>query len=114
MPAPLLHSAWDAAEATGAVRHMEFNDVLQLSRVYEEQEYYRRQTDQVGPLIYARLLDHGMEGVVANYANMLNIISSFWYRECQLLRRMDELLGTPAPDAAAPPLPGQCLRVPAR
>lgn len=115
-PASLLHTAWDAAAATDAVRHMAYADVLRLARIYEEQVDYRRQSEQAGQLIYSHLFNQGFQGVLRNYANLNTIIGTFWYRECQLLRRYDavlsELDGT---NATSPePLPERCLRIPAQ
>lgn len=113
-PATLLHTAWDAAAATDAVRHMRYHDVLQLAQIYEFQEGYRRQSENVGQLIYAQLYAQGFDGVAANYANFTSILAAFWYRECQLLHRYDELLAQLDPGAipAAGEIPQQCSHVP--
>jgi hypothetical protein len=122
-PATLLHTAWDAAGATDAVRHMRYADVLRLAQIYEEQERYRRQSEQVGQLIYGQLFNHGFAGMIQNYANLSMILSTFWYRECQLLRRYDEVLGElevgPAEATSETPemcrhLPVSCRRTPPR
>lgn len=115
-PASLLHTAWDAASATDVVRHMRYADVLLLARIYEEQHEYRRQADQVGQLIYAQLLDQGFQGVVRNYGNLSTLIATFWYRECQLLHRYDEVIPQLTGDAPAelPPMPQRCREMPRR
>jgi hypothetical protein len=84
-PASLLHTAWEAANATEAVSHMEYADVLALARVYEQQRHYESQAEQVGELVYATLFHEGFEGMLRNHANLGSIISTFLYRECQLL-----------------------------
>lgn len=114
LPARLLHTAWDAAEATGAVRHMGLDDVLLLSRVYDEQDYYRRQTDQVGQLIFGRIFDQGMQGMVANSPNLVNIISAFWYRECQLLQSYARVPGVVDDGDGQADLPERCRAMAAR
>ncbi|HYJ80185.1 MAG TPA: hypothetical protein VEW03_11310 [Longimicrobiaceae bacterium] len=91
-PAQLLSTAWDAAGATDAVRHMAYDDVLALAHVYEEQRDYRRQADLVGGIIYTGMFERGMGGMLENYANLANIISAFVYRECQLLASYDSVL----------------------
>jgi hypothetical protein len=115
-PASLLHTAWDAASATDVIRHMHYADVLLLARIYEEQQEYRRQADQVGQLIYAQLFDRGFQGVVRNYGNLNTLIATFWYRECQLLHRYDEVIPQLWRDVPAelPPMPARCRELPRR
>lgn len=88
--ATVLSTAWDAANVTDAVGYMDYDDVLLLSRTYASQQNYEHQAEQVGQLIYTRLFDEGHRGIYGNLANLRNIISTFWYRECQLLVSYDE------------------------
>ncbi|HEX5727511.1 MAG TPA: hypothetical protein VFX98_18710 [Longimicrobiaceae bacterium] len=118
-PAQLLSTAWNAASATEAVHHMQYADVLLLARIYEEQRDYQRQSEQVGSIIYGGIFNQGMGGVLRNYSNLSSIISSFWYRECQLLRSYDEVLPRLRAEGAAtgdppPPAPERCRRIPRR
>ncbi|HEX8691960.1 MAG TPA: hypothetical protein VF746_06055 [Longimicrobium sp.] len=111
-PAQLLSTAWDAASATDVVRHMDYGDVLTIARIYEEQRDYARQSEVVGGLIYTGLLNQGFGGMLRNYPNLNTIIGTFWYRECQLLRRYDEVLARlDGPPADAPRLPERCRRL---
>lgn len=113
-PASLLHTAWEAANATDAVSHMSYADVLALARVYEQQRHYERQAEQVGELVYATLFHEGFEGMLRNHANFGSILSTFSYRECQLLegyatvsRHLDGLTG----ETEAGEIPEVCGRV---
>lgn len=113
-PAQLLSTAWDAAGATDAVRHMEYGEVLALAHVYEEQRDYRRQADVVGGIIYTGMFERGMRGMLENYGNLANIISAFVYRECQLLASYDSVLARPLQGDSAvtlPPPPERCTRM---
>lgn len=110
-PAQLLSTAWDAAGATDAIRHMEYEEVLALAHVYEGQRDYRRQSDLVGGIIYTGMFERGMPGMLENYANLANIISAFLYRECQLLAAYDSVLARPLEGDSAttlPPPPPRC------
>jgi hypothetical protein len=112
-PATLLNTAWEAANATDALAHMDYDAVLLLSRIYEEQRTYEYQARQGGQLIYEKLFSEGHEGVRRNFANLSMTISSFWYRECELLqsygRVMAHLDGAGEPSLEA--LPAACRRV---
>jgi len=100
-PAIPLSTAWDAATATNAVTHLDYDDVLLLSRIYSDQERYSQQGQMVGEVIYSRLFDEGREGIQRNYRNLHGIIGTFYYRENQLLKVYDkalEALGRVVPD----------------
>jgi hypothetical protein len=89
-PASLLYTAWEAANATNAVSHMAYTDVLALGRIYEQQRYYEKQSEHVGQLIFATLFHEGFQGMVQNYANLSVIVRAFSFRECQLLEAYAE------------------------
>jgi hypothetical protein len=84
-PASMLETAWDAANATDALTHMAYDDVLALGHLYEQQRDYEAQAQQVGALLYTRMFNEGFDAVLRNYGNLHTIISTIWYRECQLL-----------------------------
>lgn len=110
-PAQVLSTAWEAAGATEAIAHMRYADVLTLSRIYEEQRSYHRQSDQVGGIIYGGLFSEGFGGMLRNHANLNGIIGSFWYRECQLLASYDAALAKlGAPPSADARIPPRCSR----
>ncbi len=92
-PATLLSTAWDAANATDAVTNMDYDEVLLLSRIYEEQRRYEQQTQVSGQLIYEKLFKEGHAGIRRNYANLHSLISAFWYSECELLASYQEVQG---------------------
>ncbi len=105
-PATILSTAWEVANATDAVSYMEYDDLLLLSRTYADQRSYENQALQVGQLIYTRLFNEGHRGVYGNLANLQSILSTFWYRECQLLEHYDATfthLDGAAADSLAPP-----------
>lgn len=91
-PAQVFQTAWDAAGETGALAHMEYATVLELSRLYARQERYEIQAAAIGEVIYGELFRNGMAGVLENFANLSALIATFSYRETQLLERYDEML----------------------
>jgi hypothetical protein len=109
-PATVLSTAWDVANVTDAVSYMGYDDVLLLSRTYASQQNYEHQAEQVGQLIYTRLFDEGHRGIYSNLANLQHIISTFWYRECQLLASYNEAFAhfDPAAPADSLSLPPTC------
>lgn len=112
-PAALIYTAWDSAQATDAVSHMPYERVLTLSGIYEQQHGYEAQSREVEQLIFGKLLNDGYESMLRNHANLLTVISTFWFRECQLLRTYDtvfERLGSAPnhPDG----IPDMCQYVP--
>ncbi|MEM9556133.1 MAG: hypothetical protein AAGC60_17885 [Acidobacteriota bacterium] len=96
-PARLSHTAWQSASETGALTEMEFEQVVGLSGAYASLARYDAQALQVGELMYAELLRRGPHGLVANHQNLASVISTFVYRERQLL---DELEATIAESRA--------------
>ena len=112
-PASMISTAWDSAKATDAVSHMPYDQVLALAHIYDEQRSYADQSHEVEQLIFAKLFNEGFEAMLHNHANLLTVISTFWFRECQLLREYDQTfqkLGTGATNAVA--MPEICQRVP--
>ena len=101
-PAQVFQTAWDAAAETGALVHMEFATVLELSRLYARQERYERQEAVAGRIIYEELFRAGVGGVVANHANLMALIGTFSYRERQLLEFYDQTLAALGETPAEP------------
>lgn len=91
-PATVLNTAWETANATDALRVMEYDKVLLLSRIYEAQREYAYQSQQSGALIYAKLFNEGYLGMLENYQNLSTLISSFSYQECRLLLSYNTLI----------------------
>jgi len=112
-PATLLNTAWQAANATDAVSAMDYADVLLLSQVYEDQRSYEYQAQQAGQLIYAKLFNEGHEGIRRNLANLNTLIAAFWYRECGLIARYDEVLDQieSVPRPSVEDVPAFCQRL---
>lgn len=105
-PAQVLRTAWETGNATDAVAHLKYDEVLLLSRVYEQQQGYTRQSEQISQLIYERLFDDGFDGMLENHANLSIIVGTLVYRECGLISLYDDAmkkLGVDVP-ADAPPL----------
>lgn len=107
-PAPLLSTAWEAASATGAVNRMSYDRVLAYATMYQRQEEYAVQSHQVAEMLYGALFEKGIGGVVGNAQNLQSILSTFWYRECQLLGRYDGILDGIENIADREPLPPAC------
>lgn len=91
-PAHVMSTAWEAAKATDVLNHVEYSDLLLISRMYTEQDRYMQQTKLVGQVIYELLLIEGTHGVLAKYKNLLAVVSTFHYRETQLLKSYEETL----------------------
>ncbi|MEM1097014.1 MAG: hypothetical protein AAGJ10_20650 [Bacteroidota bacterium] len=100
-----LHAAWDAAEASGRLSyvadHLGEDTLLTYARVYQQQATYSAQKSAVSGLIYERLMDLGVLGMVQNYRNHTQIVASIAYLERELLTLYNATL----PDSTAvPPL----------
>lgn len=91
-PAQISHTAWASASETGALSHMEYSTVLRLSRIYAQQERYTEQARSIGQLLYAEIYHNGTESIVANIRNLAGLISTFVYREEELLKMYDATL----------------------
>ena len=107
-PATVLSTAWQTATATDAISHMPYDTVLRVSRLYESQHSYTVQAEQVGSVIYGALFHDGYDAMRHRYPNLLSLVSTFWYRECQLLARYDETLALLGNAPAAAPAPPAC------
>ena len=97
-PASLLKTAWQTANSTGAVAYMKYEDVLDFSRIYEQQEDYEYQSQQGGQLVYNKLFNDGYAGMIKNYSNLTTIIFTFVYRECELVSAYDVMLSKMGPE----------------
>ena len=96
---------------------MPYDRVLELAKVYDDQRSYADQSHEVEQLIFAKLFNEGFDAMLRNHANLLTVISTFWFRECRLLREYDatfERIGpTPAnAGSSGPTLPEMCQHVP--
>jgi hypothetical protein len=91
-PAQVLSTAWDTASQTGALEHIPYATVLQLSAMYERQDEYRNQAHTIGPIIYGEMFRGGAQAIVENYRNLASIIQTFLYREAQLIAAYDTTL----------------------
>ncbi len=101
-PATALTTAWDAAKATDAVNHMDYDDVLAFSRLYAMQERYATTAENTGSIIFGEIMARGVPGVAANYRNLIYLIGSFLHLERGLLHEYDTVLarfGGQAPPA---------------
>lgn len=88
-PAEIVTTAWETANATGATTDMDYATVLLLSRTYGEFDRYGVQGRTVSDLLYRRLFEGGSSAVVENPTGLASVISTFLYRECQLVRDLD-------------------------
>jgi hypothetical protein len=100
--ATTLSTAWDAANATDAVSHMAFDDVLAFSELYAQQRRYERVAEEVGSVIFGALFDRGTSGVTRNHRSLADINGSLLYLEHGLVAAYDSVLarldGAPATD----------------
>lgn len=102
MPAQLGNVAWEVAEQTGVLNHMPFDEVLQLSRVYRDQERYEQQAAMTGNVIYAELYRAGPMDMAARGGQLSSLIMSFAYRERALIALYDSTLASLSVGTAAP------------
>lgn len=96
-PAQLSHTAWSSAVETGALSHMDYPTVLRLSGVYAQQDHYQQQVRSVAQILYGEVYAGGTNAVVQNYQNLGGLISTFSYRERQLLDLYDRTLAAEQP-----------------
>lgn len=92
-PARVSRTAWSTASETGALSKTEFSVVMKMSRIYALQDRYEAQVLTVGQIIYAELFKGGTQAIAGNYRNLASIISTFAYREKELLAQYDETMG---------------------
>jgi hypothetical protein len=94
--ARLNRTAWDAASDIGALSHLPYERVLDLSRMYSLQQRYEEQARSVGQLFYGEVLQNGVESIPQNAANLASIIAMFIHRETELVALYDVQLQTAA------------------
>lgn len=90
--ATTLSTAWDAANATDAVAHMDFEDVLAFSELYARQQRYERMTEEIGAVIFGEIFERGSAGVAANFRTLADINASLLYVERGLVAAYDSVL----------------------
>lgn len=104
-PAPVYATAWESAAATGVLEDLDFETVLDLSRLYAHQERYEVQARGIASIIYGELYRGGTDAILENYRNLASLIHSFAYRERELLelydRTLAELGGEPVAEPAS-------------
>lgn len=91
-PTTLLSTAWEAASATDAVNHMDYQEVLAFSQLYAMQRRYERSALEAGSVLYGEIMARGTHGVAANHRNLSHIIMAFSYLERELLAAYDETM----------------------
>ena len=91
-PITLLSTAWEAANATDAVSHMDYDEVLVLSVVYAQQRRYEQAAQEVGTVLFGEIMEKGVPGVAANYRNLAYLIGAFYYQEGELVAAYDRVL----------------------
>lgn len=84
-PARVFKTAWLAASETGAMSHIPYETVLELSRVYSHQDRYEAQARLAGELIYTELFRGGTDAILENHVNLASLIGTFRYREMELI-----------------------------
>ncbi len=91
-PAVPLSRAWEAANATGVIEYMPYDQVLLISQVYKSQEQYESQSHAIGQQIYESMFKDGMGGILQNYKNLTQIVGTFAYNECGLASAYKEVI----------------------
>ena len=95
-PATLSTAAWTSASETGALAHLDYREIVRLSRLYDMQTVYQNQTLTAGGIIYQRMFDDGLSSIPANGEGLAGFIATFLYREQALVEAYDAAL---KPDA---------------
>ncbi|MEP0546041.1 MAG: hypothetical protein ABJF88_03850 [Rhodothermales bacterium] len=90
--ATTLSTAWEAANATDAVSHMNFDDVLAFSALYAEQRRYEQVTQEIGSVIFGELFARGTFGVTERYRSLADLNGSLLYLEHALVSAYDSVL----------------------
>lgn len=90
--ATTLCTAWDAANATDAVSHMDFDDVLAFSALYAKQRRYERVAEEIGSVIFGEIFERGSFGVAERYRSLADVNGSLLYLETDLLAAYDSVL----------------------
>ena len=91
-PARVSRTAWDSAAETGALSKTDFSTVVELSKIYAQQDRYEFQARSIGEVIYTEMFHGGAGAIADNYRNLASIINTFGYREKQILAKYDETL----------------------
>ncbi len=91
-PATTLRTAWDAASTTGALSHLDYDDVLAFSKLYALLGHYEQANDKAGAVIFGEIMERGVPGVAANYRNLIYLIGSMLYLERGLIAAYDSVL----------------------
>ena len=86
LPAPVLTTAWDAAKETGALRYMDYRDVLAFSEIYAKQERYQHQGISFSGVIYSAMFQGGSSAILEKYPFLMEIIGGFWFKEQELTK----------------------------
>ena len=95
--ARVSRTAWETASQTGALSHIDYERILELSRIYALQDRYEEQSRSVGQLIYGQVLSGGGFSLVRNYRNLSSLIMTFVYREKELVDVYGRASGEPPP-----------------
>ena len=91
-PARPQRIAWESAAQTGALSHLPYPRLLELARAYAQQQRYEEQARAVSELLYAALFAQGTAGVLEHVEGLSTIVSTFRFREDELLEAYDRLL----------------------
>ena len=113
-PATPISQAWSAASSTGVIEYMPYDDVLLMSKIYDNQKRYETQSVLVATEIYSLMFNQGMDGMIKNYRNLSTIIGSFVYRECELIDAYAEVLPVLREDSLTVDIPVFCSYLPKR
>lgn len=91
-PAEVQLTAWETARTTGLVEEFGLDDVLRLSELYAKMARYEAQALAIGQIIYAVMLDEGIEGMTGRWRNLMAIQGTFAYREKDLTTALEDYL----------------------
>lgn len=91
-PAQLFDTAWQTATETGVIQKMDYDMIIELSRLYVMQDQYMAQTKIIGEIIYNELFNNGTQQIIANYRNLGTIIMTLRYREKPLIKQLEDFL----------------------
>jgi len=91
-PARISKTAWLSASETEVLSKVDYATVMALSKAYSALEHYEDQTRTVSEIIYTQIFNKGTLSLINNYKNLSGVISTFAYREKELISIMNEII----------------------
>jgi hypothetical protein len=91
-PARCLDAAWETARESGELKAVNRELHRTIAVAYAHQDRYEEQIRSVSALIYQQLHEDGRNGMLGNAEGLLFLISTFIFREDEIIDVFDETL----------------------